>query len=115
MLNQVALVGEVGEYGCKLSYRENGQPECTLTCVVKEPSRQGDTIFKTFVPVLAYGALAEKAASELEPGMCIAVTGKLAWRAHQKKPADGSKGEGKVVVMVSHLQAIHPAPVASAN
>jgi hypothetical protein len=31
MLHQVALVGEVGEYGCKLSYRENGSPECQLT------------------------------------------------------------------------------------
>ena len=115
MLNQVALVGEVSEYGVRLTYRENGQPECTLTCVIKEPSRQGDTIFKTFVPLVLYGALAEKAAEDLEPGMYIAVSGKLAWRATTRKPADGSKGEGKLVVMVSHLQAIHPAPVASAN
>ena len=113
MLNRVSLVAEMGEYGPKLTYRENGQPECTLTAVIKEPSRDGQTIYRTFVPVVLYGVPAEKAAAELEPGMIIAVDGKLTWRANAKKPTEG-KADGKLVVMASSVNIIHPAPVATA-
>ena len=41
MLNQVALVGEVGEFGIKLSYRENGQPVMAARmCLTQSPSRR---------------------------------------------------------------------------
>ena len=114
MLNRVSLVAKVGEYGPKLTYRENGQPECTLTAVIKEPSRDGQTIYRTFVPVVLYGVPGEKAAAELEPGMIVAVDGKLAWRATAKKPAEG-KAEGKLVVMASSVTLIQPVTADSAH
>ena len=113
MLNRVSLVGEVGPYGLALRYRENGQPECQWTCIIKEPSKDGQTTFKVFVPMLTYGERAEWAASTLEPGMLVACDGKLAWRANAKKPAEG-KVDGKMVVMASSVN-ILLAPVASAN
>jgi single-stranded DNA-binding protein len=113
MLNRALLVAECGEYGAQLRYRENGQPECSFTCVVRELGKDGATWFKTYVPVVLYGAAAEKAAAELEPGTLVAVDGKLAWRTQGKK-AEG-KAEGKLVIMASHVEVIQPAAVASAN
>jgi single-stranded DNA-binding protein len=114
MLNRVSLVGEVGEYGPRLTYRENGQPECTLTVVIKEPSKDGQTVYRTFVPVVLYGVPAEKSAAELEPGMIIAVDGKLAWRGTGKKSTDG-KAEGKLAVMASSVHVIQPTTADSAH
>lgn len=107
MLNRVTLVAEVGEYGVQLRYRENGQPECQFSALVKELGRDGDTWFKTWVPIVVYGMAAERAASDLEPGMIVAIDGKLAWRAHQKKTGEG-KAEGKIVVMATNIAVIQP-------
>ncbi len=97
MINKVILLGAVSEYGAKLQYKSNGQPEASFTLVVQEPGKDG-TLFKTFIPVCILGNRAESVAETLEPHMLVAVDGKIAWRKGEVQKS-GEKADGKLVVM----------------
>ena len=80
-LNSVALCGRLTDAGVKLTYLPSGSPEAAWTLVVEEPSKDGQHVFKLFVPIVVYGARAEALAETLEPGDLVTVQGKLGWRA----------------------------------
>jgi single-stranded DNA-binding protein len=113
-LNSVSLSGRVTDAGVKLTYLPSGHPEATWTLVVEEPSKNGQQVFKLFVPVVVHGARAEALAETLEPGDLVTVQGKLGWRA---PPATkmAPKPTGKLVVLAWQVEqlaaATAPAPV----
>jgi single-stranded DNA-binding protein len=72
VLNLVSLVGKIADPGPKLTYSENGQPECRWTLVVEEPSTQGKP-FLTYVPCVSIGKAAEGIAEQLEVGQLICI------------------------------------------
>jgi single-stranded DNA-binding protein len=97
-LNSVALCGHVTDAGVKLTYRASGHPEATWTLVVEEPSKDGQQVFKLFIPVAAYGTKAEALAETLEPGDLLTVLGRLGWRAPPATKTN-PKPLGKLVVL----------------
>jgi single-stranded DNA-binding protein len=97
-LNSVALCGQVTVAGMKLTYLPSGSPEATWTLVVEEPSKDGQQVFRLFVPVIVYGVKAEALAETLEPGDLVTVQGKLGWRAPSATKAN-PRPQGKLVVL----------------
>jgi single-stranded DNA-binding protein len=80
MLNHVTLIGKVTDAGPKLTYSDNGQPECRWTLAIEEPGAQGK-MFTTFVPCSAWGKVAGTIAEQLEPGMLVCIRdGRLTFR-----------------------------------
>jgi hypothetical protein len=53
-INKVLLLGSVTDDGPRLTYTENGTPQCSFTLLIAEPGKDGAT-FKLFVPVDALG------------------------------------------------------------
>jgi single-stranded DNA-binding protein len=100
-INRVILLGRVGDYGCKISWKENGKPELTFTLLVEE-LRDGKT-YKTFVPIQCIGPKAEDLAETLEPHDLVLIGGKLAFKPGQ------TKDSGKLVVVCFDAERLTPA------
>lgn len=77
-MNSVHLSSRVSDYGCTITWTEQGKPQKSFTLIIKEPGREGTT-FKTFVPVLIVGTQAEHWAETLEAGDLVLVSGKLSY------------------------------------
>jgi single-stranded DNA-binding protein len=100
MINKTMLLGRISDYGCEISWRENGKPEVTFALLVEE-LRDGKT-YKTFVPVLVIGPKAEDLAETLEPGDLVCLDGKLAYKPGATKDA------GKLVVVCFDMARVLP-------
>jgi single-stranded DNA-binding protein len=93
MLNHVTLICKVTDAGPKLTYSDNGQPECRWTLAIDELGAQGKT-FTTYVPCSAYGKAAETIAEQLEPCMLVCIRdGRLRFRRTLVKGEQVSKLE----------------------
>jgi single stranded DNA-binding protein len=80
MLNHVTLIGRVTDAGPKLTYAENGQPECRWTVAIEEPGAQGK-VFTTYIPCSAWGKAAEIIAEQLDAGALVCIRdGRLKFR-----------------------------------
>src|SRR5262245_15644271 len=97
-LNNDALCGRVTDADVKLTYLPSGHPEATLTVLIEESGKDGQQVFKLFIPVAVYGAKAEPLAETLEPGDLVTVRGELGWRAPPATKAT-PKPAGKLVVI----------------
>jgi single-stranded DNA-binding protein len=87
-LNHMVLTGKVADPGPKLTYSTtSAKPECRLTLVIDEG--KGEQVFSLYVPVVVYGAGAERTAEDVDAGDLIAVDGRLGWKSTLKK--DGTK------------------------
>jgi single-stranded DNA-binding protein len=78
-VNSVLVVGRVGKNLPKVQYASNGNPTCTYTLEVDEPSKSGET-FTLFLPVEIWGQ-AEIAAETLDPGDEVMLQGKLKYKS----------------------------------
>jgi single-stranded DNA-binding protein len=81
MINRVILAGHVSQYGPKLTYTEQGKPQCSFTLVLTKGE------FRTFIPVLCVGAKAEDVAEMLEGNDLVLLEGSLSWKAGRTKDA----------------------------
>lgn len=80
MLNLVSLISRVTDTGPKLTYAENGQPECRWTLAVKEPGAHG-AVFTTYIPCSAWGKAAETIAEQLDADALVCIRdGRLKFR-----------------------------------
>jgi single-stranded DNA-binding protein len=80
MLNHVTLIGKVTDAGPKLTYSDNGQPECRWTLAIEDAGAQGK-VFTTYIPCSARGKPAETLAEQLEPGQLVCIRdGRLTFR-----------------------------------
>jgi single-stranded DNA-binding protein len=103
MINRVILCGHIGQYGCKISWTEQGKAQTSFTIVVEKSG------FKTFIPVTIVGNRAEIVAETLEAGDLIMLEGSLSWRAGK------TKDSGKLVVVAFDAERLMPASVESVN
>jgi single-stranded DNA-binding protein len=67
MLNHVTLIGKVTDAGPKLTYSDNGQPECRWVLAIEESGAQGK-VYTTYIPCSAWGKAAETIAAQLDTG-----------------------------------------------
>jgi single-stranded DNA-binding protein len=94
MINLVTVMGKVTEQGPKVTYGENGQPECRWTLAIEEHGAQAK-VFTIYVPCSAFGRAAEAIAEQLEPGALVCIRdGRLRFRkAKLRSGEDVSKLE----------------------
>jgi single-strand DNA-binding protein len=92
-LNKVMLIGTLPE-DPKLTYAENGTPQCSLTLLIEEKGQEHT--FRLYVPVDVFGDRAEKVAESISAADTVLVDGKIRWRSWFNK-----KGEkqGKLAVL----------------
>jgi single-stranded DNA-binding protein len=102
-VNRVILCGAVGQYGCKITWTEQGKPHTSFMLVYAEPGRDG-AMFRTFIPVLCIGPKAESLAESLEPDDLVLIDGKLTWKAGK------TKDSGKLVVVCFGVDVLTKAP-----
>lgn len=71
-INRVLPLGKVTDAGPKLTYSEQGKPECLLTQLLTEPSKAGQE-FSLFIHVSVYGTGAEQVAEQVDAGDLVSV------------------------------------------
>ena len=107
-MNSVCVTG-VLERDPRTKFASDGAQETSFTLRVEESGKDG-TVFRTFVPVEAYGRVAEKAA-DLSAGDMIGVEGKLKWQSYTAR--DGTKKTSLCVLarLVKRLAPVAVAPM----
>jgi primosomal replication protein N len=94
-VNVCTIVGRVSKRGPKLSYATSGTPACEVILEVDEV-RKGGQVFTPYIPVEIFGKYAETAATELEAGDEVQVSGKLKYKSsvdpNLSKPCAGANG-----------------------
>jgi single-stranded DNA-binding protein len=78
-VNVCTIVGRISKRGPKLSYASSRTPTCEVMLEVDEVSK-GRQVFTLYAPVEIMGKYAETAATELEGGDEIQVSGKLKYK-----------------------------------
>jgi hypothetical protein len=94
-LNKVLLMGQVAAEGVKFFRNENNTPEAIWTLVVEEPGAQG-TVFKTFIPCVAYAKAAQATVETLQAGQTVFLEGRLKLRSLMTETGE-TKGRLEVV------------------
>ena len=101
-------VGLVGWLEGDLATKWQGEGTQVTSFTIRLEERSAEKTHLVYVPVVAYGKTAERAA-DFTPGDVIGVQGTLVWRRAPDRPGEHT---GRLVVMASSVLCVVPAPVA---